>query len=219
MDFKGISLAMFDAILVNGGERQKPKRKFIEYGTLPGSSVPLSEDTAAFEAYQRKVEILFKDRSDEAFINQWLDGSGTLIIEDGGFYKARVVDVETLTKPWNLNLMTKIITFEVEPFFFLYSNDIVLTSGQTVFNPGVESNPYIKITGTGSVTLTVNAVPYVINPIDQFIEIEFPFAWKATTPKGRTLLNGFPKLQPGNNVISWTGSVTEVKLNGRWRTL
>jgi phage-related protein len=221
MIFNLENLTSYNAVLLSKGEKQKPKKIYHDYGTLPGSSTTYYEDTGQYESYQRTIVILLKDRTQETALHNWLDGYGKLSIDDGGYYKARVLDIETETEDYTLGWVRKTVTFEVQPFFFLFTGDdlLTLTSGGTVVNPGLVSDPYIKITGSGAVALTVNGVVYDINPVDAYIEIEFPYAWKLTANKGRTLLDGFPRLQPGNNVISWSGTVTSVELAGRWRTL
>lgn len=218
MIFKSTNITSFNAILLSAGEKQKPQREWIEYGKVPGSSLALYQDTGTYLPYDRTIQILSKTASELPAIYAWLDGSGQLEIDTGGYYNARVLTVETLTESIFLGWTRIIATFEIQPFLYIASTDLTLTSGVTTVNSGIESDPYFKITGTGSVTLTVNGVAYVINPIDQYIEIEYPYAWKGVLNKGITI-SGFPKLQPGNNVISWTGTVTEVKMNGRWRKL
>lgn len=218
MRYKGQYHDDFDAILLSIGERQQPQKEFIEYGKVPGSSLALYQDTGTYQPYERQVQILSKAKAELTDIYQWLSGSGQLWIDEDGYYNARVLNVDTSTESLMLGWTRLTVTFEVQPFLFLESQDMILTSGQTIYNPGIESDPYIKITGSGIVTLTVNGVAYTINPVDQSIEIEWPFAWKGMLNKGKTL-SGFPKLKPGNNTISWTGAVTEVLLNGRWRTL
>ena len=221
MIFNSGNLTSYDAILLNPGDKQKPKKIYHDYGVLPGSSTDYYEDTGQYEPYERQVEILLKDRTQETALHNWLNGYGKLLIEDGGYYKAKVLGIESATLPHKPQWVRKIITFKVQPFFFLFTGDnlTTLTSGGTVVNPGLVSDPYIKITGSGAVVLTVNGKAYRINSVNGNIEIEYPYAWTSTAPKGRTLLDGFPRLQPGNNVISWSGAMATVQLAGRWRTL
>ena len=217
MKFKDQYIDDFNAVLLSKGERHKPEKEWIEYGKMPGSSLALYQDTETFKPYQRTIEILSKDPEQLTDLYQWLDGYGELEIDDGGYYKARVKTVtkDTVNIRTGLNKLTAV--FEIQPFLYLPSETVTLIDGGTIWNPGIDSDPYLKITGSGSVVLTVNGVAYTVT-VDQYVEIEFPFAWKGVLNRGR-YLSGFPKLQPGNNVISWTGTVTKVLLNGRWRTL
>ena len=218
MRFKDKYYDDFNAVLLSKGERQKPQKEYIDYGKVPGSSVSLYEDTGTYFPYERTVEILSKDEAQLSEMYEWLDGAGRIWIDEGGYYNARVLSVESLTESYNLGWTRLTITFEIQPFLFLDSPTIALTSGRTVWNPGLVSDPYFKITGTGSVTITINGESFTVNPVDQFIEIEWPLAYKSVLNKGKTL-SAFPKIQPGSNTITWTGTVTEVLFNGRWRTL
>ena len=218
MKFKDKYHDDFDAVLLSIGERQKPEKEWIDYGKVPGSSVALYQDTETYLPYERTVQILSKYEPQLTDMYSWLDGEGQLEIDEGGYYNARVLSVESVTEEYMLGWTRLIITFQVQPFLFLDTVTQTLTSGATVYNPGIVSDPYFKITGSGSVTVTINGESFTVNPVDQFIEIEWPMAYKGVLNKGRTL-SAFPKIQPGSNTITWTGTVTEVLFNGRWRTL
>ena len=207
----------FDAVLLSKGQRRKPEKEWIEYGKVPGSSKALYQDTETFAPYQRAVVILSKDPAQLSDLYVWLDGSGELDLDEGGYYNARVLSAESETEEHQLGWTRITVLFELQPYLFLPSETVTLVDGGTVWNPGIESDPYFKITGVLG-ALTVNGVSYTISPIDQYVEIEFPFAWKGLLNKGKTI-SGFPKLQPGANVISWTGLGVTVEMNGRWRTL
>ena len=128
---------------------------------------------------------------------EWLDGAGELEIDDGGYYNARVLSVEPVTEEYVLGWTRLTITFEIQPFLFLDSPTIALTSGQTVWNPGLVSDPYLKITGTGSVAITINGESFTVNfPVDQFIEIEWPMALQGRTKQGQNPV-GIPEDSAG----------------------
>ena len=218
MRFKDKYYDDFNAVLLSKGQRQKPEKEWIEYGKVPGSSKALYQDTETFMPYQRPVVILSKDQTQLSDLYEWLDGSGELDLEEGGYQNARVLTVESETEEHQLGWTRITVIFELQPYLFLPSTTITLTSGQSIWNPGIESDPYLKITGSGSVTVTINGKSFTVNPVDQFIEIEWPMAYKGVLNKGRTL-SAFPKIQPGSNTITWTGTVTKVLFNGRWRTL
>lgn len=217
MRFKDKYHDEFNAVLLSKGERQKPQKEYIDYGKVPGSSVALYEDTGTYFPYERTVQILSKDEAQLSEMYEWLDGAGQLDLDEGGYYCTRVLSVETVTEEHFLGWTRLIITFQVQPFLFLDTPTTEITSGITIYNPGIESDPYIKITGSGEVAVSINGDIFTVN-VDQFVEIEYPFAWKGVQNKGRTL-SDFPKIQPGANTIIWTGTVTKFEFNGRWRTL
>lgn len=119
---------------------------------------------------------------------------------------------------------TKVV-FNCKPFRYSLSgeNTISFTSARSITNPeGFESLPYIKITGSGNVTLYINSKSYYMSSIGPSIELDSELM---CAYRGSTLLNSklgfteFPVLQPGINNISWSGSVTKIEIVPRWRTL
>lgn len=217
MKFKDKYHDEFNAVLLSKGQRRKPEKEWIEYGKVPGYSKTLYQDTETFAPYQRDVVILSKDPAQLSGLYVWLDGSGELDLDEGGYYNARVLSVESETEEHQLGWTRITVLFELQPYLFLPSPTVTITSGITTYNPGIESDPYIKITGSGEVVVSINGDIFAVN-VDQFVEIEYPFAWKGVQNKGRTL-SDFPKIQPGANKIIWTGTVTKFEFNGRWRTL
>lgn len=117
------------------------------------------------------------------------------------------------------------IVFNCKPF--RYSNTgqskRTFTSAGTIANPeGFSSQPYIKITGSGNITLYIGSKSYYITSVSSYIELDSELM---SAYKGATLCNSqigfteFPELAPGSNSISWSGSVTKVEIIPRWRTL
>lgn len=221
--FKGISSSTFPGLVVlQWGRRQKADKIYIDHGVLPGTSRALYEDTGEYKPYERTLEILLKDQSLLPSVFKWLDGSGELEIEEGGFYKARVLtsDEKREVREWDRH----IVKFEVQPFFWINSGKTTetLTSAGTVNNPGtLPSKPYIKVVGSGNITLNIGANSYTLENVDEYIEIdsEGQRVYKNTVNQGKKLKGGFPLFELGSNNISWTGSVTRVEIIGKWKEL
>lgn len=219
MQFKDKDLSTYNAILLQRGQKKKPKKVFYEYGNVLGSSEALYEDTGTYESYQREIHILSKAVEELPSLYAWLDGAGILEIESGGYYDARVLDVDPVTESLEMGWTRLIVTFEVQPFFHSFPQAVTVTSGQVITNPGLPVRPYLKITGSGNVTISVNGKAYRINSVNQYVELDYPFAYKGTLNQGRSLLDGFPLLETGNNTITWTGTVTKVEAKLTWHTL
>lgn len=218
MRFKDRYHTDYDLTLLSKGTRQKAQKKYIEYGEIPEVSLSLYEDLNVYMPYERSVELLYKNNSELTEIYQWLDGSGDLDLGDGGYYKARVLSVDTSTEHYNLGWLRLVVTFELQPFLYLDSHTSILTNGQKVYNMGIESYPYFKISGDGEISIMINGIKAFDVTVSQYVEIEYPFAWKGVQNRGR-YLSEFVKMPRGESVISWTGNVREVQFNGRWRTL
>ena len=117
------------------------------------------------------------------------------------------------------------LVFNCKPFRYSVAGQTkqTLTASGTITNPeSFASLPYIKITGSGAVTLNIGAKAYSFTSVPTYLEVNSELM---SCYKGSTLYNNrigfseFPILQPGGNSISWTGSVTKVEIIPNWRTL
>lgn len=118
------------------------------------------------------------------------------------------------------------ITFSCKPFRYLVSalTSEEVNSGDTLYNPfPFASKPYIKITGSGNITLSISnskgTQVYQFKNVSGYVECdsELMNCYKSTTLKNNDFVaDQFPSLEYGNNVISWTGTVTNVEIITRW---
>ena len=117
------------------------------------------------------------------------------------------------------------INFNCKPFLYLTTGQSVttLTTPGTVTNPELfPSYPYIKVTGSGNVTLSIGSASFVLTAISPSIEIDsetMNVYRGGTSLNSKMTSNGFPVFAPGNNAISWTGTVTKLEIIPRWCTL
>ena len=98
---------------------------------------------------------------------------------------------------------------------------IVLTSAGNVTNNGnVNSRPVLKITGSGTVTVTVDgrSFTYVFDTPYVIVDSLQQDAYHEGVLKNRRMIGAFPILEPGINAISWTGTITSIELTkvSRW---
>ena len=114
------------------------------------------------------------------------------------------------------------LSFNCKPFKYSFEGQqpITLTAASSLYNAEFYSSaPYIKIIGSGTVTLTVNNVTITFADIDDYIEVdsEIMNAYKGTIPQNNKMAGAaFPMLHPGNNTISWTGNVQRLEIVPRW---
>lgn len=122
------------------------------------------------------------------------------------------------------------VSFSCHPFRYSVAgiDPITLTqSGSTVTNPeSFESLPILTLTGEGTVTLTIQGggqnKSWVFTGLDGSIvcDSEQMNFYSGTTPMNDKVSgDGFPRLQPGVNTISWVGTVTSLVVQPRWVTL
>lgn len=114
------------------------------------------------------------------------------------------------------------IVFKCKPLKYLISgkNTITMISPGTITNPEqFPSSPYIKIIGSGNITLSINNVNYIFRGVDGYIEIdsETMNAYKGTSSQNSKMFTPmFPEFKKGENGISWTGNVSSVEIKPRW---
>lgn len=223
VEFNNIKNTDLDLHCISCGRRQRAEEQ-IEVYSIPYSDKELIEHTGKFKPYIRPMKFAWKDKTKTADIYNWLVGYAKLRTskDPGGFFKASVISgygVDMFSRRYD--------DFQVQfkinpPFFYLNSGDtpITLTAPGSITNTGThESEPYIKITGSGNITLDINGKIITLTAVDTYIVIdsELQACYKDTINQGDKMVGEFPKLQPGANGIAWTGTVTSIEFIPRWR--
>ncbi|OGO90345.1 MAG: hypothetical protein A2Y17_12320 [Clostridiales bacterium GWF2_38_85] len=114
------------------------------------------------------------------------------------------------------------IKFNCKPFKYSIEGQRskILTAATNIVNAEYfESSPYIKINGSGTITLYINNASFAFENVDEYIEVdgETKNAYKGTVAQNNHMLsNTFPTLTPGANNISWTGTVESIEIIPRW---
>ena len=116
------------------------------------------------------------------------------------------------------------VDFIAEPFEYqkasitAYTTKPITLTNQTT----TTALPVIKIYGTGTVVLNVNGVGITLTGLTSSITLdsELQEAYTGLTTNMNSSMNGeFPVLKIGSNTITWTGTVTKVEIDPRWRWL
>lgn len=117
------------------------------------------------------------------------------------------------------------LSFNCKPFKYSFEGEktITLTAAGKIYNAEpFESKPYIKIFGSGNVTIYINNNAYRFTDIDEYLEVdsELMNTYKGITPANNKKQGAdFPTFKPGDNSISWSGTVTRLEIVPRWCTL
>ena len=226
--FNNISSSTHGLIISEKDIYSAPARD-MEFVSVPGRNGDVLIDHGRFENINVAYTVGCKDIKNKAkAIKSWLCKSGYFRLTDSyqpDYFRmaafASKLDISELIN----NVGQANLIFNCKPFMYSFAgqNKTTLTSSGTITNPeSYDSQPYIKITGSGSVTLTINSKAYLINSISSYIELDSELM---SAYKGSTLCNDkigfteFPVLKPGSNSVSWTGSVTKVEIVPRWRCL
>lgn len=149
--------------------------------------------------------------------------AGTLSFDDlpNFYYKikqAQISETESVIKSSGVFS----VDFVAEPFEYqktsstAYTTKPISLTNQTT----AEALPLIKITGTGTVVLSVNGTGITLTGLTSSIVLdsELQEAYAGLTTNMNSSMNGnFPVLKIGSNTITWTGAVTKVEIDPKWR--
>lgn len=214
---------------------ETPSRIFaerdIEFISVPGRSGDLLYDNLRYKNIEKKYKVaLFSDILDFSSITRrvsaWLQATPgyyklTDTYDPNYFYYACYrghIDIADILQ----KIGTSTLKFNCKPFKYSFSgqNTLTFTEPCALFNSEFfPSFPYIKITGRGTVTLTVNNSAFTFTDIDEYIEIdsEIMNAYKGIVSQNNKMRgSGFPILSPGKNNISWVGDVEKLEIIPRW---
>lgn len=202
-------------------ERISPKRRD-EAIKISGRHGTLTATDGTFEPYILQTEFIAKDLSKTDKICSHFKGEGDLIFSDNENrkYKAKVNNQIEFSRIIR-SLKRFVAEFEVQPFMYeAISSTLTLTEPTSIFNTGTfESEPIITVYGQGDITLTINNLNLILNGIDERITLnsEILNAYKDTLPLNNKMSGDFPVFSVGENIISWTGSVTKLEIMPNWR--
>ena len=92
-------------------------------------------------------------------------------------------------------------------------------AGATLINPEqYNSKPYIKVYGSGDITMSINSQTVTIDSLDGYAEMDSlsMTIYKAQSSLSSKMSGAFPVFVPGDNEISFTGNVTGAEIVPRW---
>ena len=164
-------------------------------------------------------------------ISAWLTGEGVWRQSDApdGAFRARITDAISF-QAWVPGFEDRIfgLTLYAEPWEYIYPEapDIQMTAAGSVRNPcAAASAPRIEVRGSGDIALTVGTYEMSFGGVSGGFIIDSE-AGDIYGLDGTTLQRGlaqtleeFPLLAPGENAVSWTGTVSRVTITPRWRRL
>lgn len=123
-----------------------------------------------------------------------------------------------------------VINFRLKPYKYRVRSTnkmSAITNGDSLVNQEKRaSKPYIKVEGSGDITLKNNGVDWLIlRGVDGYVEVDSDVmsAYKGTRLENNKMISTlrpmFPLLNPGENNITWTGNVTKLEIEPRWEAV
>ena len=228
--FKDHSSLEYGLLITEKGSYKGAQRD-ITYTSIPGRSGDLVTDNGRYKNVKIPYSLALLNTTEWGFDELTRLIKGWLLSEqgyfplwdsyDGKYYRlasySNEVDIEQ-----ELRDLGKLkLSFNCKPFKYSFEGQrtVEMTAAGTLYNAEqFESKPYIKIVGSGTITLTINSAAVTLSNVDGYIEIdsEMMNAYKGTTAANSQMSGAFPVLAPGKNNIAWTGSVTRLEIVPRW---
>ena len=206
----------------------KPKMK-TNIIKIDGRDGDIIEDLG-YESYTKNIKIGLTRNYDINQIIKYFTGSGDLVLsnEPDKIYKSKIIEKIDYDKL--LRFKTATIKFYTQPFKYKKDEtkvilNITSETSVTVNNIGLEkSKPIIKLTGTGTVAISLNGATvfnytFPDNETEVIIDSTEQEAYSEGIYKNRFMSGEFPILEPGENEISWTGSLTKIEIEPKSRWL
>lgn len=220
-DTKGIRLQEMPKIV-------KPQER-VEHVTIPGrpGELTLTEGDDIYESYIQTIPLIVDNAADVAMVEKWLRGGGyvTFSCQPNLKQRARVINNVEFTKhSKNSNWWEATVQFYCHPLKELKTttDQEVTTSGTNVKNEGdTVSKPKITITGSGNITIMAGGKTLVLTGVTSgwVVDSEMEWVMDGNTPLPGVASGDFPVLNPGNNLLQYTGSVTKMTVDKRERYL
>lgn len=200
----------------------------IEFVHIPGRDGSLTQDNGGYKDQGIALECYIKDvaRLGEAY--GFMSGYHELVISAdmtrkyrATFYgAAEAVRVVRNMKAWEMSVPVKL-----KPFRYFEPEAEALTvqaSGSPVNNPGTApAAPRITIAGNGDITLMIGIYIMEFEGVVNGIIIDSDkrqlLTYDGTARALDQDIDEFPILVPGANYIQWTGSISSLTIEPRWR--
>lgn len=199
----------------------KPEKNYEEI-EIPGRNGKLYIDNGNFNNFTYEITCTLMPGTNIRSISNWLNGEGKLILstELDKYYNVIVknqIDFEQIYKVCN----EFVVVFDVYPISYgTIEKEININemSTITITESTYKIKPYIKIEGSGNITLTINNKSVILNDIQEYIELdcELEEAFKDNINcNNKIYCLDFPELQVGKNVIEFLGNITNIYIKYR----
>lgn len=218
-------------IMQSGHSMGAPDRD-ADFVSVPGRNGDLIQDNGRFNNYTDEYDCALYPNTGTNVeaqakkIKNWLQGSFSyqrlIDYNELDYYRMAVCTSKIDIQKTLARIGWAKIIFNCKPFRYRLDGDTVqtITATKTITNPEVwASLPYMKVYGTGDITLHINDQDVVLTGISDYIEIdsELQSCFKDLVLQNSHYRSDFwPQLDPGPVQISWTGTVSKIEITPRW---
>ena len=233
MSFKGITAASLGVVVLEYPPIIKPAAR-VKTVTVPGRSgtLTLHDPETVYEPVEKKARCRLLKGASQVAVGAWLSGSGGLILgnESEYSYTARVVEevsFEKIMPGYDDRVFD--VRFLCQPWKELAQPDADIalsTNPQTVVSPAtLDSMPLIQIEGVGAVSINIGSYSFTLSGIESGIPVLVDCDAMTVTNVNQSvsylhnMVGQFPRIVPGNNLVTWSGTVSSVVIRPRYRWL
>lgn len=202
----------------------------VNHVIIPGRSgeLTITEGDDIYNSYIQTVTVIADQESGVREAEGWLRGDSYVSFSSQPQLrqKARVINaVEFHKQSKNSDLWVADVQFYCDPLKEQVSESSVTisSSGQNINNPGsVTARPRITLHGSGNGTVRIRSNSLSLEGFSNGWRIDSSLQW-VTNSSGRPQMGvytgDFPVLPPGNSVVQFTGGITSLTVEGRWKYL
>lgn len=215
--WKGVSLCQYGIIVEKVPKIPKGKKK-IEIYEIEGRNGFLTIDSDVYEPFLISLEChINTDAYSLDVIKHFLDGYGTLSIDGQREYNAIIQNQIDFEKVAQLGFRKFIIQFLCNPIAHEINpiQKEISSNSETFEISDATANMYPTITlaGSGNVNITVNNKTFCLTELDSTKTYTLDCENKVIIDNNATnvankMLYDFPYLIPGENSVSYTGTIT-----------
>lgn len=231
--FNGLSSADYGIVVETFPDREWPEKVVSAY-TIPGRSGDVLVDEETYSNIDRvyNVAMFVKENSTfqaaAATISKWLhSGHGYCRLEDS--YEPEVYRMAYYRENASLTSLLRqggraSITFHCKPQRYLKDGEkmMTLSASGSILNPtDYPSQPLIRIYASANGSVTIGTTIISFNEINSYVDIdcENGICYKENNLAGSKIefsTNEFPRLEPGDNTITFGTGITSLQITPRW---
>lgn len=227
-EFGGVKSSDQFIEMVELPEISRPPRREYDPSYIDGRDGALwGSDEDYYDPFEIPIRFRTTTSTNDRVISAWLQGSGWLRFSEspGYAYKARILRPFQYVRVQGSTVMKTVeVTFLVEPFKYTYPiPTYTLIKGGTLTNPGTRfARPKITLNGSGDIVLTIKDRPLVIIGLSGSIVIdcEAGVVSNGSINLGHKIDREgsvWPYIiSPGDNLVTWTGTISSNTLQGNW---
>lgn len=219
--FNGIASTTYDITVKRLPMVTTPERD-IESIKVDGRSGNFHIDNETYNSYDTTMELIINDLTELDAIKSWLTGIGTIsfshisnrqfkaviknqINYDMYAYNSKVVPIQMELSPIGFSTTETVVTKTTSPAAFTVAGTF-------------EVSPILEIKGTGEVDFILNGTEFTLTDCSStayVVDCDLMNVTKGGVNVNNEFIGSFPKLEIGSNTMTWTGTVSEVKIKYR----